>query len=1166
VSEPDLPSRYLVRSLLGEGGAGRVYRVLDRLAGSELALKVVGEAEVSFLRREFETLRQVRHANLVNVKEWSWLASGCAYYTMELVAGEDLGRRIGVPIPCDEVLRILAGVLRGLAHLHSHKQLHGDLKPANILLGPDGLIKVSDVGMGASSDHTRSVTGTPGYTAPEVWSGSAGDERSDIYSAGVIAYEALTGKHPFIGRTVRDVVAGQMEGWVPSISSHGITIPPDLERALMRALERTPSLRHQLVDDFMDDLGVSDKVGDILGGRFVGRERELGQLDSLVETRLGPQLTWICGPNGSGRSALVAEWCHRMAETGSLTLTLDSCGGLHEERLLTSLLSQLSYEPVGPAPRSIIGDSLSLAARALAAASHNAPVFIVWDSRMLPLTAGALGFARNLVRRVRDDAPEKPFVLFVLTESLPSELAESEQVVTPSFLGLQEVGNFVEGLLGALEWNDGTLARLHRLTGGLPGLVRDVVLDLVSGGTLERSAGRWHFRETEPVDAMAFTSLQRGLSHTLASLRDWDRSSLLAMAITRAPIDIGVLTSAFGSEVSLSLQRGQQRGWLVNTDGQWALSSELVRSVVLAASEETQRVAIARLLLGRRGGLGRECLAELLLLAGEAEEACAIGLEAALQASERGQHAVAESRLRAILRVGTDVLEKNATATVVLKLAGELNVQGKHVQAIEVLSAHRVWGELRSPSSQLASRAHLLGQLYISQGDLDNARHWLTEAARDARAIGELPIWLRAQADLTQLDWERGTGSDRSDAIASIRQVLTETEGVNGVADERVALLYGLGAALLLAGDREEGKAVLLAAFQRECSSYWKMRIANALAAASTMLGEYLESLEWSRGAWQWSEKAGADSFKARILSNRGALFHSMGRYRESAEENTLAVEWAQKTDNIFEYESGLAGAAINNILLARYEDALRQAQQGRLLARRSKNELNAAKSAELEAMVHYYLGDLAAALSTVDEGRRILENREYVETRPRLDWLRGRIMAERGETDPAIELVAKAEQGLLQCTDLEDLLGIQVELANLRRGSRDWRVNLRDLSRLLTTARDAGVLLAHLGGAVAIGEIIAGFCPEDEGYDDLLQGALALADGSGVLEASWQLDGSIGLIAQSRGARRSAHASMNRAVRTIRETSERLDPARRQMYIKSGRVQRRLVLFTNAM
>jgi hypothetical protein len=216
--------------------------------------------------------------------------------------------------------------------------------------------------------------------------------------------------------------------------------------------------------------------------------------------------------------------------------------------------------------------------------------------------------------------------------------------------------------------------------------------------------------------------------------------------------------------------------------------------------------------------------------------------------------------------------------------------------------------------------------------------------------------------------------------------------------------------------------------------------------------------------------------------------------------------------------------------------------------------------------MVHYYLGDLAAALSTVDEGRRILENREYVETRPRLDWLRGRIMAERGETDPAIELVAKAEQGLLQCTDLEDLLGIQVELANLRRGSRDWRVNLRDLSRLLTTARDAGVLLAHLGGAVAIGEIIAGFCPEDEGYDDLLQGALALADGSGVLEASWQLDGSIGLIAQSRGARRSAHASMNRAVRTIRETSERLDPARRQMYIKSGRVQRRLVLFTNAM
>src|SRR5438093_5840577 len=232
MTNPSVPKRYEVRSLLGEGGSSRVYRVQDSIRDRELALKLVTSSESAFLRREFDTLRQIRHENLIQVFDWGTLPSGDAYYTMELIDGGDWGSRMGVAQPAEEVRRILAGVLRAIAHLHSHREIHGDLKPGNILLGRGGVVKVVDVGMGGTVGEGVGSSGTPGYVAPEVWQGSDADEKSDLYSVGVLAYEALVGKHPFAGRTVREVVSGQLEGWVTSPGVHGIHVLADLERAV----------------------------------------------------------------------------------------------------------------------------------------------------------------------------------------------------------------------------------------------------------------------------------------------------------------------------------------------------------------------------------------------------------------------------------------------------------------------------------------------------------------------------------------------------------------------------------------------------------------------------------------------------------------------------------------------------------------------------------------------------------------------------------------------------------------------------------------------------------------------------------------------------------------------------------------------------------------------
>src|SRR5437870_10970275 len=123
---PSLPARYAVVSILGAGGSGRVYQVHDSIRDRDLALKLVSPLESTWLRREFDTLRQIRHENLIQVFDWGNLPSGNAYYTMELIEGGDWGVRMGVPQPAVEVRRILAGILRALAHLHAHREIHGD--------------------------------------------------------------------------------------------------------------------------------------------------------------------------------------------------------------------------------------------------------------------------------------------------------------------------------------------------------------------------------------------------------------------------------------------------------------------------------------------------------------------------------------------------------------------------------------------------------------------------------------------------------------------------------------------------------------------------------------------------------------------------------------------------------------------------------------------------------------------------------------------------------------------------------------------------------------------------------------------------------------------------------------------------------------------------------
>src|SRR5262245_55930251 len=225
---------YGVRSPLGAGGMGEVYRARDTRLGRDVALKrlpaaVAQDAErLARFRREAHLLASLNHPHIGAIYGLEEL-DGQPLLALELVEGEDLAERLKRgPVPVDEALDVARQIALGLEEAHERGIVHRDLKPANIKLTPDGKVKVLDFGLakaysgdrdGSGQDLSHSPTltgagsdagmllGTAAYMSPEQARGKPVDKRADIWAFGVVLYEMLTGKRLFAGETVSDTLA-----------------------------------------------------------------------------------------------------------------------------------------------------------------------------------------------------------------------------------------------------------------------------------------------------------------------------------------------------------------------------------------------------------------------------------------------------------------------------------------------------------------------------------------------------------------------------------------------------------------------------------------------------------------------------------------------------------------------------------------------------------------------------------------------------------------------------------------------------------------------------------------------------------------------------------------------------------------------------------------------
>lgn len=269
---------------LGEGGMGVVYLAEDERLHRKVALKILPPTDDHARRarflREARAAAAVTHPNIATIHEVGE-ADGVSFIAMELVRGrtlrdvliDRLDRR--EPTPVAEVVRIGGEIARGLAGAHKAGIIHRDLKPENVMISDDGRVILLDFGiakrfgvedasatsragnLAAPADDATiegSILGTPGYMSPEQSSGSPVDCRTDVFTFGVMLYELLTGERPIIGASLREVLLATQRALIAPPSQQRPDTPPELERLVLRCLEKSPEARYRDGAEVLDDL------------------------------------------------------------------------------------------------------------------------------------------------------------------------------------------------------------------------------------------------------------------------------------------------------------------------------------------------------------------------------------------------------------------------------------------------------------------------------------------------------------------------------------------------------------------------------------------------------------------------------------------------------------------------------------------------------------------------------------------------------------------------------------------------------------------------------------------------------------------------------------------------------------------------------------------------
>ncbi len=719
---PKIFGRYQPLKVLGTGRRSRVMMVKDLLDNETRALKVLlDEAGREGFFREFELLAGINHPQVVKVFDFGQDGSGLRYFTMEYLPGRPLSGVVSEGLSISRVLNIAAQLFSALAAIHARGILHADLKPQNIFLVEEGdgrdRIKLLDFGLAGHrlEDDPGRRRGTLPYMAPEWFQDERVDQRSDLYSAGVVIFELLAGKTPFDGVEPGEMIQRKIRDEVPSLEALRPDCPPELIRLVHWLLERAPSRRPQSATEALKALEADGHDGTLQASSLAlaglptaGRQAVLDRIRRALETvttSMHGRMFLIQAEDGGGKTRLLQEIKplvqregHRLLEarggdvngqppirqllTQPVKLEARENESLIERNhgVLQQIFSDMERSPVAPIRSSSeslgVMDGLSSFLIELAG---QLPLVILFDDlhKADPLTQGMF----SLLGWRLSEAP----VMVCATVDLDwidsgdeqRELAgrSGVEVIRLPPLDAEDLEGILQDLFGLTHGLNRLAVEIEGTTGGNPALVSEAIESLVDAGALFLERGRWYLSEERAFEVL---DPSRGSVRTSALLQrrvdplsPVERELLEAAAVLGVEFDEALLVGFVGGGgwVAGVLERLERRGLLLRSKErpdrlrfqQPRLRPYLLEHLPLEGRRALHRRA-GEFLLTSVGTIDDprklpdrvlDALAQHFLAAQDLDAGRTFGLEAALRAEQNQAYRLALERYQQLVDLAT---------------------------------------------------------------------------------------------------------------------------------------------------------------------------------------------------------------------------------------------------------------------------------------------------------------------------------------------------------------------------------------------------------------------------------------------------------------------------------------------------------------------------------
>jgi serine/threonine protein kinase len=296
--------RYKIIEEIGKGGMGKVYKAWDQELNITVALKIIQpdishkEEVVKRFKRELLIAREINHDNVIRIHDLGEI-DGVKYISMNYIEGFNLRdfMKASGKLSIKKVLDITKQVCNALSAAHKKGIIHRDLKPQNIMIDKKGKVYVLDFGMARSLRHENitlmgEIVGTPGYMSLEQIKGENLDRRSDIFSLGIILYEMVTGKLPFTGKTLGDLLLKYIKEKPQIPSEIDANVPKYLERIIFKCMNKDPKNRYSNVEEILKELEKREKKAKTIPIENKGERQKKRKLSFGIKISIG--ITSLC--------------------------------------------------------------------------------------------------------------------------------------------------------------------------------------------------------------------------------------------------------------------------------------------------------------------------------------------------------------------------------------------------------------------------------------------------------------------------------------------------------------------------------------------------------------------------------------------------------------------------------------------------------------------------------------------------------------------------------------------------------------------------------------------------------------------------------------------------------------------------------------------------------